>query len=411
MSETTAITKQMEQQFQEVEGIIADCQLALRQNGGRISKAMAMARGIIEIRKRFTPEVMRDLMALRDTPLGFMTDRNPALINWKTNKPNIPYSEDEVRECMIEHLLRGGYPVNNEMNIIASRAYAAKNFFLRAIAEVEGVTNVRKIPGVPKVMGDAGAIVPFKVTWAKNGVKDEIELMIPVKTNKGMGIDAIIGKATRKALKAAYEQMTGSDLIPDGEVEDAPGMVDAKVVTPGSESNLNDLMKGDEPTEGDEKSIDGKPLEKTKPADTKPTADEKNEADHQNENFRTGGRAATSDSAAASSDSAKNNPAPKGEAGGGSGTPPVDEQQRIAEAEALGGDRDSLMRVYFAAAKEKHPEITMGDVVKQVGVWAIAKRCKGHEQDLKPEDKAILLRAIKADTFSFLTGRITDPQA
>lgn len=194
----------------ELEEIAKSSQLANMQAEGRFARAFAMAAYIRELRTRITPDMMKDIMALQGTPLGFKTDKDR----------DGGYQEQVVKECLIEATIRGAYPVCNEFNIIAGRCYLTKEFYERHIGELDGITDVKKQPGVP-TMKEMGALVPFKVSWKKHGVADSVERIIPVKVNSMMGADAIIGKATRKALKAACEQITGSVMSdPDDELSE-----------------------------------------------------------------------------------------------------------------------------------------------------------------------------------------------
>lgn len=192
-----------------IERIVIDTVVALDDAAGKFAKAFAMASGIQQLRQLITVPMMSVIMPLQGTSLGFRTDKDR----------EGGYREDVVKECLIEAVLRGANVVGNEFNIIAGRTYLTKEFFQRATGQLEGVSDLKLHPGLPRI-SPAGAVVPFKVTWKKFGKSDEVVRDIAVKVNSGMGADAIIGKATRKALKAAYEQITGSTTLPDGDIDD-----------------------------------------------------------------------------------------------------------------------------------------------------------------------------------------------
>lgn len=77
--------------------------------------------------------------------------------------------------------------------------------------------------GVPS-SGTGGALVPALATWELNGKPDRLDcrvtkradgeddMRIPIRVNKGMGADAIIGKAERKVCHRVYEIITGISL-------------------------------------------------------------------------------------------------------------------------------------------------------------------------------------------------------
>ena len=54
--------------------------------------------------------------------------------------------------------------------------------------------------------------------WTLKGKKGEKELELAIRVNRGMGADAIIGKALRKARAWLYTTVTGQE-VGDGDVE------------------------------------------------------------------------------------------------------------------------------------------------------------------------------------------------
>lgn len=185
---------------------------------GQLKRAMLMARAVDELRKAITPEIMRMVMKLQNTRLGFRTDRGPG-----ANKP--PYTEDVVRECLIDALLNGVFPIGNEYNIISGQLYITKEGYQRKVKETPGLTDLRLSPGVPQIH-NGKTVVRFGASWKLNGRPDSLcdgegkpGRVFEIPSNQYMGPDAIVGKSTRKALKAIYEQIHGSEhSVPDGEV-------------------------------------------------------------------------------------------------------------------------------------------------------------------------------------------------
>lgn len=194
---------------------------AIESTQGHLQRALILARGLELLRKTITPAMMAPIMGLMNTPNGFMTDRP------SKSQPQ-PYSEEVVKECFITALLHRLYPVNNEWNIIAGRFYPAQNGYRRLLREVEGITDIRIAPGVP-TLHNGQTVVRVAVSWVLDGRKDQLidhdgkpGMVFPVITHGG-GPDQAIGKALRKALKAAYEQAKGSKhTIDDGEVDEEP---------------------------------------------------------------------------------------------------------------------------------------------------------------------------------------------
>lgn len=196
---------------------------------GHAERAFMLAEGVIALRAAITPLMMRHLMQLQNTRLGFRTDRLPD--PYKSDPGGYP--ESVVKECAIEALLRGAYLVGNEFNIIAGGCYLTKEFFARAVAEfvdADGrrLTDLKLSPGVPVWKQNAGgAVVPYSATWLLGGAAMRLDRDIPIRVNNGQGADAILGKATRKMLAAVLGRLTGSEhTIPEGEVD----IIDAEAI-------------------------------------------------------------------------------------------------------------------------------------------------------------------------------------
>lgn len=209
-------------------------------DSGHFGRAFRMAAAIRALHHAISDDMMKDIMHLQGTGLGFLTDKDTV----KEGKPGYPV--EDVKLVAIEAALMGAYWVGNEFNIISGRPYLTKNFFTRKLREFPGLTDLKLSPGVPVLIGDKGALVPYVATWKLNGEgmrierlltklddKRELDERICVKVNSGMGADAILGKAERKIKAAIYARLTGSDLT-DGEVDDVNG-------TKKPARNLDDL--------------------------------------------------------------------------------------------------------------------------------------------------------------------------
>ncbi len=182
-------------------------------------KSMVVARSINELRAALTEEVMADIMPLMNTSLGFRTDQDPNLPSASNPAPK-PYSVAIVRECFIEATLRGFFPINNEFNIIAGRFYGALSGFERLVRQHKRVTDFKESIGVPRKVQEDGALVLVKATWKQDKVAQTFEREFPVRINRGMGADAIIGKVKRKLYAAVLARLTGV-VTPDGDPSDA----------------------------------------------------------------------------------------------------------------------------------------------------------------------------------------------
>lgn len=223
---TTAITLGFDRTaVAKIDAVADACRTELATAASTFGKALVLARGMRQLRELVTPEMVGDLMTIQNTPLGFLTD-----------KPGGPgYPSDVVRDVAIEARIRGFLPVGNEFNIISGRFYAAQSGFARLIREWPGLTDLRIMLGVPRTKGDKGALVDVIVEFNMDGKPRHLEFCgdewaIPVRVNAGMGVDAILGKAKRKALARIHEWLSGSSWSEADADYDEPGTttIDAK---------------------------------------------------------------------------------------------------------------------------------------------------------------------------------------
>lgn len=186
---------------------------------GHLRRAMLVASAIERLDAAIDDKVMAKFMRLMNTKLGFKTDR-PSKSN-----PS-PYTAAEVKRCVIAGLLRGFFPVNNEMNIIAGDFYPAQAGWERKLREVPGLTDLKESRGTPYAHnGYTG--VRYGVSWKLHGQPDKIQdaegkpaPFFAVVVQQGATPDNIIGKARAKALRAAYLQATGTTLSDPEDVDE-----------------------------------------------------------------------------------------------------------------------------------------------------------------------------------------------
>ena len=173
------------------------------------NRAYILAHAIDQISQILTPEYMKPIMKLQGNRLGFRTDKDQ----------NGGYPEAVVKNCLIEAVLTGVQPVGNHFNIIASNSYITKEGFGYLLDNIQGL-GWSIIPGIPNMKGES-ALIKMTVKWRMNGgPQREQELDVAVKVNKFMGVDAVIGKATRKSRAWLHQTVTGME-IGEGDVEEA----------------------------------------------------------------------------------------------------------------------------------------------------------------------------------------------
>ena len=162
---------------------------------------------IYNLNQILTPKVMQYISWMQNYPLGFLTDRQ-----------NGGYDVDTVRACVVEAGMRGLNITGNEFNIISGRCYVTKNGLKHMLKNIPGL-RFGVTPALPKMIADKQATILMHIDWTFNGVKQEKDVEFSIRVNAGMGADAIIGKATRKAYAWLYEEVTNNS-VDEGEISD-----------------------------------------------------------------------------------------------------------------------------------------------------------------------------------------------
>lgn len=183
-------------------------------------KSYLISSAIKELKVQLDSEYMKPIMELQGNRLGFKTDKDS----------EGGYSEDVVKNCLIEAVLTGVQPFGNQFNIIAKNCYITKEGFGYLLNNIEGLS-WEIIPKLPRINSDkSSAAIVMLISWVYGEVKKEREIEIPIKMNKFMGTDAIIGKAQRKARAWLFNTINGTE-IGDGDVMDLDSpIMEAQVV-------------------------------------------------------------------------------------------------------------------------------------------------------------------------------------
>lgn len=219
----------IEKAVTDIQKVLETCNVTALAAMPVLSQAVTLATGVNQLRHALTEDIVKAVFVpLQGSPLGFVTDKDR----------DGGYPAAVIRDCVIEALVQGLRPIGNEFNVIAGRMYAAKNGLMRLVQEFPGVTDLQIIPGVP-AMTDKGALVPMRLTLRRDGKPLELvrelrkaadgtldDTRIPIRLNAGMGVDAVIGKATRKILKAALDMLRGNTMVmADGDAIETVGEI------------------------------------------------------------------------------------------------------------------------------------------------------------------------------------------
>lgn len=233
---TTTSLIPYDQKVEIVLQMATTCRELARQGPGGFGEAIKLSKMLQCLQEHMDSEIMDDLMVLCGSPLGFATDRD----NLETK-----YPVSVVQAAIINAFLHEANIVGNEFNILAGKYYLTKEFFERKCREL--VNDLRVTVYAPTLIGNS-AYVPMKASWIYNGRRDHMDCIkseegdsrIIVKMNKGLGADAVIGKAQRRLLMRIYERVTGSSWLSQ-EDEDEVFDVDESSVVVNSTVTAHDL--------------------------------------------------------------------------------------------------------------------------------------------------------------------------
>lgn len=170
-------------------------------------KAYVVASAISVLQEKLTPEFMKPIMALQGSNLGFKVDKM--------------YSMEEVKACLIDAVLLGLQPTNNEFNIIAKNMYPTRQGFGSLLKKINGLKYSISYSNPIFNQDKSSANCTATIKWELNGESHVQEQEFAIKSNQYATADAILGKAERKARRWLFNTVEGTD-IPDGDVTDIP---------------------------------------------------------------------------------------------------------------------------------------------------------------------------------------------
>lgn len=199
-------------------------------------KAYLIADATAKLRESLTPEYMKPIMQLQGNKLGFKTD--------KDDEGGYPMAT--VKNCLIEAVLTGVQPFGNQFNIIAGNCYITKEGFGYLLANYPGL-EYEIIPSLPRINSErTSAAIVMKIDYTYCGKNKLREIDFPIRMNKGMGTDAVIGKATRKARAWVFHSLTGIE-VGDGDVQDVDSTIVSSKTNAPTHDELTVLLEEKEP--------------------------------------------------------------------------------------------------------------------------------------------------------------------
>lgn len=191
--------------------------------------AYTKAKAIGELKELLTDEYMKPIMQLQSNRLGFKTDKDLVKQPGGGYTKGPGYSQDVVRNCLIEAVLMGVEPTGNMFNIIGGNCYITKEGCGHILNTQFSYVDWKIVCNLTKInVEKTSALVDVTVTWKIAGEQRVEVIPIPIKMDSYTSVDAIIGKATRKGRAWLISTLTGIEL-PEGQIEDTETKVVSSV--------------------------------------------------------------------------------------------------------------------------------------------------------------------------------------
>lgn len=184
--------------------------------------AFNAARVITLLREALTDEVMvKVFMPLMNTKVGFRTDRDGKPD--KSGKVKSLYDIATVRDAIIDAAIIGLLPTGNQFNIISGTMYPTKEGYTVLLKKIGAkyIIDVQQ----DRSQNPAFAEFPCKISYSYNGEKNSLTVVATVRRDQYSSNDQLRGKAERRAKKALYEYLTGTDYGDADETSSRPNAV------------------------------------------------------------------------------------------------------------------------------------------------------------------------------------------
>lgn len=202
--------------------------------------AFNAARVITLLREALTDQVMvRVFMPLMNTKVGFRTDRDGKPD--KNGKVKPLYDVATVRDAIIDAAIIGLLPTGNQFNIISSTMYPTKEGYTVLLKKIGAkyIIDVQQ----DRSQNPAFAEFPCKISYSYNGEKNSLTVVATVRRDQYSSNDQLRGKAERRAKKALYEYLTGTDYGDADETSSRPNaVVDTVAVEIAEKSNAGPVI-------------------------------------------------------------------------------------------------------------------------------------------------------------------------
>lgn len=233
--------KELARSTEQMNALILDIS-KIDESWSQFEKSVAYGYYLTKIKESIQGKILEFIKSLMNTGIGFKTDRNP---NDPNSKSKEPYSDDIVKNCIVQAIMHGLRIHGNEFNILGGNFYATKEGLDRVVHSNPSLEEKVK----EKVKGfrqdDKTGIwgITFEYSYKLRGeakVTEEVTVLVKGKQgNYDTPFDAVLGKAKRKLYKTIYNEMNQ-----DFKLEDADDIdeIESEKIT-GEKPKISQLGK------------------------------------------------------------------------------------------------------------------------------------------------------------------------
>lgn len=208
-----AVIRPEDERITRLDNVAKKAAIINPESGNPFSDMIRTANAFAIVRAGLTDEIMKPILQLQGSKLGFKTDQDR----------EGGYPPAIVKDCVVEAVIHGLPIIGNCFNIIAGNFYMTKEGVLYKLNHVEGLT-YEIDPGFPEIVKEASwgtdsrgksvavpgeAHVKVRVSWMYGDNKGERDLSYQIKVQNRMTPDAICGKAICRAAKWLHAKVLG----------------------------------------------------------------------------------------------------------------------------------------------------------------------------------------------------------
>jgi hypothetical protein len=223
------------EKFKAIGGFTEEVSLALQSAGTEAERTYIQAVAVAQLRSFLTDELMKPIMALQGSPLGFKTDKDK----------DGGYPVDTVRDCAIVAMMTGVRLHGNELNILGGNPYIAVNGCERLLASLCDAPF--EADAEPPIWDETAKKVTVKYAvryrlkgadWKEKVCSYNFRIQVSQYGKIVTTDDQCIGKSRRKTIWAVLKYVKGI------EIHDTDDIIEVETVKPSRASIVSALEEG-----------------------------------------------------------------------------------------------------------------------------------------------------------------------